>query len=336
MHVLPRGNWMDDSGPIVVPDVPASLPLHGCQGPSCDAARPGGGSSPGPKPAGRPRDGQPPLEADVRAGTGDDAGRLRLAGTWPTHPELLDWLACAIRVNGGWDVRAMLKRMAMTAAYRQSPVPVRPTSSAIRKPIGRAQNAFRLDAEFVRDNALAISGLLSDRIGGPSVKPYQPPGYWVFLNFPTREYHPDHGPDAYRRGLYTYWQRTFLHPSLLAFDASTREECVVQRPRSNTPLQALVLLNDPTYVEAARVLATRLIRGSRDESLGPSRPCLPPGPARPPRPEEAAILTGPGQTTAAIRGEPGAARELLGIGDPRLPRRRPGRTGRLDLRYASC
>ena len=113
------------------------------------------------------------------------------------------------------------------------------------------QNRFRLDAELVRDNALAVSGLLCDKIGGPSVKPYQPPGYWVFLNFPKRDWTADKGENQYRRGLYTYWQRTFLHPSLLAFDASTREECVVERPRSNTPLQALVLLNDPTYVEAA-------------------------------------------------------------------------------------
>jgi Protein of unknown function (DUF1553) len=113
---------------------------------------------------------------------------------------------------------------------------------------------------MVRDNALAISGLLSLKIGGPSVKPYQPVGYWSFLNFPKREYDPDHGENQYRRGLYTYWQRTFPHPSLLAFDAPSREECTVDRPRSNTPLQALVLLNDPSYVEAARVFAERIVR----------------------------------------------------------------------------
>src|SRR5262249_18010426 len=110
-----------------------------------------------------------------------------------------------------------------------------------------------------RDNALAICGLLSPKIGGPSAKPYQPAGYWSFLNFPKREYEPDHGENQYRRGLYTYWQRTFPHPSLIAFDAPSREECTVDRPRSNTPLQALVLLNDPTYVEAARVFAERII-----------------------------------------------------------------------------
>src|SRR4029077_15214978 len=122
------------------------------------------------------------------------------------------------------------------------------------------QGRFRLDAETVRDNALAISGLLSPRMGGPPVKPYQPAGYWSYLNFPMREWQNDHGENQYRRGLYTFWQRTFLHPSLLAFDACPREECVAERTRSNVPQQALVLLNDPTYVEAARVFATRIIR----------------------------------------------------------------------------
>ena len=111
---------------------------------------------------------------------------------------------------------------------------------------------------MVRDNALAVSGLLvAARSAAPSVKPYQPAGYWRYLNFPTRDWTHDKGENQYRRGLYTYWQRTFLHPSLLAFDAPTREECTVERPRSNTPQQALVLLNDPTYVEAARVFAER-------------------------------------------------------------------------------
>jgi hypothetical protein len=113
---------------------------------------------------------------------------------------------------------------------------------------------------MIRDNALAVSGLLVPKIGGPSVKPYQPAGYWQYLNFPKREWENDKGESQYRRGLYTYWQRTFLHPSLAAFDAPSREECTVDRPRSNTPQQALVLLNDPTYVEAARALAVRILQ----------------------------------------------------------------------------
>ena len=108
----------------------------------------------------------------------------------------------------------------------------------------------------MRDNALAVAGLLDLTIGGPSVKPYQPDGYWENLNFPVRTYDASHGSAQYRRGLYTWWQRSYLHPSLLAFDAPTREECAAERNRSNIPQQALVLLNDPTYVEASRVFAS--------------------------------------------------------------------------------
>ena len=174
----------------------------------------------------------------------------------------------------------------------------------------------------------------ADEIGGPSVKPYQPPGYWVFLNFPTREYHPDHGDNQYRRGLYTYWQRTFLHPSLLAFDASTREECVVQRPRSNTPLQALVLLNDPTYVESARVLAARVIgEAGADPSARLDR-AFRLALARPPAARRGrGPVAAPRQARAAIprrrRRGPRAAGHRRG---PGTRRHRPGRAGGLDLR----
>jgi hypothetical protein len=123
---------------------------------------------------------------------------------------------------------------------------------------------------MVRDNALSVSGLLALKVGGPSAKPYQPAGYWDFLNFPKRTWQHDTDENQYRRGLYTFWQRTFLHPSLLAFDAPTREECTSERVRSNVPQQALVLLNDPSYVEAARVLAERVLKetsASTDEQL---------------------------------------------------------------------
>jgi hypothetical protein len=119
---------------------------------------------------------------------------------------------------------------------------------------------MRVDAEIVRDIALSVSGLLVEEFGGPSVRPYQPEGYLAALNFPKREYAESRGKDLYRRGLYTIWQRTFLHPSLAAFDAPSREECTVNRVSSNTPLQALVLLNDPIYVEAARVFAENILR----------------------------------------------------------------------------
>jgi hypothetical protein len=181
-------------------------------------------------------------------------------GAWPSHPELLDWLAREF-IESGWDVRHMVRLMVTSAAYRQSSAGNE--TLALRDPYNHLlarQGRFRLDAEFVRDNALAVSGLLSHRIGGPSVKPYQPAGYWAYLNFPTREWYEDKGANQHRRGLYTYWQRTFPHPSLLAFDAPSREECTVERPRSNTPQQALVLLNDPTYVESARALAEKTLR----------------------------------------------------------------------------
>jgi hypothetical protein len=148
------------------------------------------------------------------------------------------------------------------------------------------------------------------------VKPYQPAGYWVFLNFPKRDWAIDHGPDQYRRGLYTYWQRTFLQPSLLAFDASTREECVVERPRSNTPIQALVLLNDPTYVESARSLAAKMIheggtdpraRIDRGFQLALSRPAR--------RYEALVLIEHLAQPhRAQYQADPGAAQALLGTG----------------------
>jgi hypothetical protein len=187
-------------------------------------------------------------------------------GQLPTHPELLDWLAVDF-MEHGWDVKRALKQMLLSRTYQQSSAPKAATSGrgpdawtmdATNELFSR-QNRYRLDAEFVRDNALAVSGLLVTKIGGPSVKPYQPAGYWQYLNFPKRVWENDKGEGLYRRGLYTYWQRTFLHPSLAAFDAPSREECTVDRPRSNTPQQALVLLNDPTYVEAARALAARVL-----------------------------------------------------------------------------
>src|SRR5207237_1115649 len=176
----------------------------------------------------------------------------------PTHPELLDWLACEF-MESGWNVKHVVRLMVTSGAYRQSSTAEREIvqKDPYNKWLAR-QNAVRLDAEFIRDNALAVSGLVSPAIGGPSVRPYQPDGYWDFLNFPKRNYVADKGESQYRRGLYTHWQRTFLHPSLVNFDAPSREECVAQRSQSNTPQQALTLLNDPTYVEAARVFAARI------------------------------------------------------------------------------
>ncbi len=260
IRVLPRGNWLDDSGEIVEPGIPAflgKLDVAGRRPTRLDLAR-------------WMTDRKNPLVARVWVnrlwklffGRGivksvDDFGSQ---GSLPSHPELLDWLAVEL-IESGWDVKHMVRLITTSATYRQSSMSSRDLRGRDPENLWLArQGRFRLSAEFVRDNALAISGLLSAKIGGPSVKPYQPEGYWMHLNFPKREYVHDHGEDQYRRGLYTYWQRSFLHPSLLAFDASSREECTAERPRSNTPLQSLVLLNDPTYVEAARVFAARILR----------------------------------------------------------------------------
>lgn len=258
MRVLPRGNWMDDSGEEVQPATPAFLP----QGASAEDGR-------------LTRldladwivDPNNPLTARTFVNRlwalffGEGLARtledLGAQGEWPTHPQLLDWLASEF-VASGWDVRHIVRLIVSSRAYRQASVD--DPAWRERDPQNRAfarQSAFRLDAEFVRDQALAASGLLNRSIGGASVKPYQPAGYWRELNFPMRQWQHDASELGLRRGLYTYWCRTFLHPSLLAFDAATREECTVERARSNTPQQALVLLNDPSFVEAARALALR-------------------------------------------------------------------------------
>jgi len=182
------------------------------------------------------------------------------------------------------------------------------------------QSRFRVDAEIVRDSALAVSGLLVRDIGGPSVKPYQPEGYWENLNFPTRQYVADSGNGQYRRGLYTWWQRSFLHPSLLAFDAPSREECTADRNRSNIPQQALVLLNDPSYVEASRALALRVLtecRGPEAERLDWAwRQVLQREPVAAEREVLRDLWSG---HLAEYRRDPAAADALLGVGLAPVP-----------------
>jgi hypothetical protein len=233
---------------------------------------------------------------------------------------LLDWLAVEF-IESGWDVKHMLKLMVTSNAYRQSSA-AQPGARE-RDPTNQwlaRQARFRFDAEMVRDNALAISGLLSDKVGGPSVKPYQPAGYWAHLNFPVREWENDHGESQYRRGLYTYWQRTFLHPSLLAFDAPSREECTAERPRSNTPLQALVLLNDPTYVEAARVFAARIIREAGAAPADRAAFALRQALGREAKPDEVAILVALYEKhVQQYAAAPAAAGELLQVGEAKPP-----------------
>jgi hypothetical protein len=179
-------------------------------------------------------------------------------GEWPLHPELLDWLASEFTQS--WDMKHIVKTIVTSHTYRQSSL----SSPALdeRDPDNRLlarQSRFRVDAEIVHDIALGTAGLLVEKFGGPSVRPYQPEGYLAAMNFPKREYSESRGEDLHRRALYTQWQRTFLHPTLATFDAPTREECTVNRVNSNTPLQALVLLNDPIFVEAARAFAKNIL-----------------------------------------------------------------------------
>ena len=259
-RILPRGNWMDDSGEIVEPMIPTFLGDLGIKNR-------------------RPTrlelaqwviSRENPLTARAFVnrvwalyfGTGlsrvlDDLGAQ---GEPPVHPELLDWLAIEF-MESGWNIKHMVKLMVTSNTYRQSskPTEVLDEQDAYNRLLAR-QSRWRLDAETVRDNALLLSGLLIPTIGGPSVRPYQPVGYYSNLNFPKRVYKHDTGENLYRRGLYTHWQRTFLHPSMMAFDAPSRQECTAERATSNTPMQALTLLNDPTYVETARVFAARIIQ----------------------------------------------------------------------------
>jgi hypothetical protein len=187
-------------------------------------------------------------------------------GEWPSHPELLDWLASDFKE--GWNVKALVKRMVMSATYRQDSR-LRPDlrESDPSNRLLSSQNPRRLEAEFVRDNALSIAGLLDSEVGGPSAKPYQPAGYYAILQFPDRDYATDRDDRQYRRGLYTHWQRTFLQPMLANFDAPGREECIASRVVANTPQQALTLLNDPTFVESARVLAGSILTSTATSDL---------------------------------------------------------------------
>jgi Protein of unknown function (DUF1553)/Protein of unknown function (DUF1549)/Concanavalin A-like lectin/glucanases superfamily/Planctomycete cytochrome C len=180
-------------------------------------------------------------------------------GDWPRHPELLDWLATRF-VDSGWDVKSLLKTIVTSATYRQSSK-VSP-SVLERDPENRflaRGPRLRLPAEVIRDQALAASGLLVEEMGGPSVKPYQPPGLWEELSFGD-SYRADSGNKLYRRSLYTYWKRTVAPPAMMSFDASNRESCTVRQTRTNTPLQALNLMNDVTYLEASRKLAERILK----------------------------------------------------------------------------
>lgn len=236
-------------------------------------------------------------------------------GELPTHPELLDTLAVWFR-DHDWDVKGLLRLMVTSATYRQSSAPSPKLSHADpeNRLLGRGPR-FRLSAEMIRDQALAVSGLLSDRIGGPSVKPYQPAGLWEEVSYNEEfTYIEDTGEGLWRRSLYTYLKRQVPPPAMLTFDATTREKCVIRRSRTNTPLQALVTLNDTTYVEAARALATLTLAEPGDE-YARLRAMFRRAVSRIPEPGELQVLSELlQQQQAAFAANREAARELLAVG----------------------
>jgi hypothetical protein len=190
-------------------------------------------------------------------------------GSLPSHPELLDWLTLDFQQHG-WNVKRFFKQMLMSAAYRQAAITTPEKLERDRDNVLLSRGPrFRMDAEMIRDYALASSGLLSHRMYGPSVKPYQPENIWDVVGLPggdTRNYVQDHGENLYRRTLYNFWKRMAPPPNMDALNAPSREVCTVRRERTNTPLQALVTLNDPQFVEAARRMAERALqaRGGDD------------------------------------------------------------------------
>jgi hypothetical protein len=259
-RILPRGNWQDESGPVVKPAVLGFLPHDSL-----------------------PKDREltrldlahwitareNPLTARnfvnrlwkqfFGKGISNVLDDLGGQGEAPTHPELLDWLASEFR-DSGWDTKHIVRLIINSKTYQQAAakrldlVEIDPDNRLLAQ-----QSARRLDAEFIRDNALTIAGLLdTSYTGGPPSKPYQPPGYYTAIQFPNRDWVMDTGHSRMRRGLYTHWQRTFMHPMLANFDAPSREECSADRMQANTPQQALTLLNDPVFLEAATALSQRI------------------------------------------------------------------------------
>ncbi|MBG31107.1 MAG: hypothetical protein CMI31_14080 [Opitutae bacterium] len=238
-------------------------------------------------------------------------------GSWPTHPELLDWLAADLRDNG-WNVKRAIKQMVMSATYRQSSVT---SAEHLEKDpqnrlLVRAPR-FRLMGEFVRDNALAVSGLLNKQFGGSGVKPYQPPGLWVEVSLSGgRRFSRDQGEKLYRRSMYTYWKRSAPHPGLMAFDTPTREKCVLQRQRTNTPMQALVTLNDEQFVEAARHFARRILKSDKTDFASRLNLAFELATARPADDLRHKVLQAAhAQQFAIFKAEPARATQLLGVGE---------------------
>jgi hypothetical protein len=320
IRILHRGDWMDETGEVVGPAVPHFLK-------QITAA----GNRPNRLELARwlvSREN--PLVARVFVnrlwylffgmGLSNSLDDFGAQGEVPVHHELLDWLAVDF-ADSGWDIKHLVRLIVTSSTYRQSSQ--MSPDLRHRDPQNRLfarQSSYRVPAELIRDNALAASGLLVRSLGGAGAHPYQPAGYYKHLNFPTREYKADQDANQFRRGVYTHWQRQYVHPMLKAFDAPSREECTVQRPTSNTPLAALALLNDPSFVEAARVLAVRIIREGGVSSENRVRWGFRTVASRPPDDLEVALIVQLYKMNLDLyRTNLDSAHKLLEVGLTRLP-----------------
>jgi cytochrome c553 len=321
VRILPRGNFLDETGEVVAPATPAFLGTLGLPKKDKLTRLDLADWILSPK---NPLTARTVMNRTWKQFFGNGISKvlddLGAQGAPPTNPALLDYLAVEFR-ESGWDTKHMVRLMVTSGTYKQ----VSTASKALmtRDPENRElarQSRPRLEAEEVRDTALQIAGLLVPKIGGPSVKPYQPERYWENLNFPVRDWVADKGESQWRRGLYTWWQRSFLHPSMLAFDAPSREECTAERNRSNIPQQALVLLNDPTYVEAARAFGARIQKeakgGTGERITWAFQTAL----QRNPAPAELATLRGVYEKhLASYKADPAAADAYLKTGFAPVP-----------------
>lgn len=319
-RILNRGDWLDKDGEIVEPAVPVFLPHEDIvdrRATRLDLANwIMADSNPLTSRAFVNRLWKIFFGRGISKNLDDLGGQ----GEPPTHPELLDWLAVEFR-ESGWDIQHMIKILVMSGTYQQvsTDTPELREKDAGNRWYAR-QGRWRIDAEFVRDTALEVADLLVvEELGGKSVKPYQPAGYWQHLNFPARKWQAGKDAELYRRGLYTFWCRSFLHPAMLAFDAPSREECTAERARSNIPQQALVLLNDPVFVEAARVFAQNTAAQSGDTNTKLNwawKKAL----GRELGPDESAILTDLYEThLSRYTADAESAQQLLNVGEHPLP-----------------
>jgi hypothetical protein len=314
-RILPRGNWLDDSGEVVQPAVPQFLRFGEIEDRRANRLDLAKWLIAEDNPLTSRTFVNRLWKLFFGRGLSGNLDDLGAQGQPPTHPELLDWLAVEFR-SSGWDIKHLVRLLVTSEAYAQSSAasPEWVAADPQNRWFAR-QGRWRLDAEFVRDSLLQVSGLLSDQqIGGRSVKPYQPAGYWQHLNFPKRQWQADQGDRLYRRSLYTFWCRTFLHPSMLAFDATSREECTAERAKSNIPQQALVLLNDPAFLEASRVFAGRILEtdGDLDSKV---RWAMREAVSRAPVDQEVALLASLYRDQLGrYQHDPGDAKALLDVG----------------------